>query len=508
MEERHDRGTPRPIGGIDEADVDRLRRAISGSTEGLWEWDVPTGMVWFSPQAIALLSDQDADSPPLDWGAVRRRLHPDDADDFNAALDQAADQGELDVSFRLRLADGDRWFRARGAIPEAAGKAPPVTLAGSIQDVDELHRALDRNAYLAAIVDAADEAIIGLDRDAAIVSWNGGASRLFGRPAAEVLGQPAALLAPWVRLDLLPDLFPRALRGETVTGQFVEHRRDDATRLDLALTLGPVRNARGTIVGASIIARDVTSRRAMERRLIAAGRDLRRRSDELEQFVYTVSHDLKSPLVTCTGYVGLLEEDLKAGDSDAAVDSCRRVRNAVSRMSQLIDDLLSLSRIGRPDSPPRRLDLPRLLSDLADTFGPRFQERSARLELGPNLPPAVFAAERDLARALENLLENALKYACDTPGTLVTLGALAEDGQTRIFVRDTGPGIDPDYHQKIFGLFQRLDASKPGTGVGLASVAKVASVLGGRAWVESEPGLGATFWIALPDPSDPEDSPH
>jgi PAS domain S-box-containing protein len=495
MEEHASRAIPE-MGTLDQAEIDRLRRAINGSTEGLWEWDVPTGMVWFSPRATALLADGST-APPPNWDAVLDRLHPDDAPGFRDALDLAAGRGELDATFRLRRAAGDRWFRVRGASP--GGDGPAVTIAGSIQDIDELRRMQDRNAYLAAIIDQSDKAVVGLDLEGRIVAWNPGAGRLFGREEGEAIGQPVSGLAPWVRLDVLPDLLPRALRGETLNGQLVEHRTEAGDRQDLALRISPVVDARGTIVGASIVAQDVTSRRAMERRLVAAGRDLRRRSDELEQFVYTVSHDLKSPLVTCTGYVGLLEEDLNAGDAKAAIDSARRIRNAVTRMSRLIDDLLELSRIGRFEGPARRLDLRRLVAELTQVMRPRFEEREARLHVLPELPEAVYADERDLSRALENLLENALKYACDPPGSVVTLGARSEGGQTLLFVRDSGPGIDPDYHQKIFGLFQRLDVAKPGTGVGLASVAKVASVLGGRAWVESEPGRGATFWLSLPE---------
>lgn len=485
-----------------EADVTRLRRAINGSTEGLWEWDVPTGMVWFSPRTTLLLEGSLNTIIPPNWDALRRRMHPDDAPAFDAALAEAASSGDLDVTFRLQTAFGSRWFRARGAPP--SDDRPIETIAGSIQDTDDLRRTLDRNAYLAAIIDADDDAILGLDHDGLVIACDGGAERLFEQPSDTLLGQSAASLASWVRLDLLPDLLPRALRGETISGAVVEHRRSNGERLELSLRMGPIRDAREEIVGASIIAQDVTSRRAMERRLVSAGRDLRRRSDELEQFVYTVSHDLKSPLVTCTGYVGLLEEDLEAGDTESALDAARRVRNAVTRMNQLIDDLLELSRIGRSDAPPKSLDLTRLVAEVVEFMRPRFEERGARLDVAPNLPDRVFAVDRDLSRALENLLENALKYACDQPEPVVTLGGRHEEGQVLLFVRDTGPGIAPEYHQKIFGLFQRLDTAKPGTGVGLASVAKVASVLRGRAWVESEPGVGATFWIALPDPSDPD----
>ncbi|WP_169973746.1 sensor histidine kinase [Tautonia rosea] len=501
MTERTRRTIP-DLPPLTEADVTRLLRAIHGSTEGLWEWDVPTGMVWFSPRASVLLGGSSSSPLPPTWDAVRSRMLADDAAAFESALDHATTRGELDVTFRLQTESGAQWFRVRGAPPSE--DRPIVTFAGSIQDTDDLRRALDRNAYLAAIINADDDAILGLDHDGVVIACDGGSERLFGQPSDIMLGQSAASLAPWIRLDLLPDLLPRVLRGETISGHVVEHRRDNGDRLELSLRMAPIRDTRSAIVGASIIAQDVTSRRAMERRLVSIGRDLRRRSDELEQFVYTVSHDLKSPLVTCTGYVGLLEEDLEAGDTESALDAARRVRNAVTRMNQLIDDLLELSRIGRSDSPPKSLDLPRLVHEVAEVLRPRFEEREARLEVDPELPEGVFAVDRDLSRALENLLENALKYACDQPGTLVTLGGRHEEGQVLMFVRDTGPGIAPEYHQKIFGLFQRLDTAKPGTGVGLASVAKVASVLRGRAWVDSEPGQGATFWIALPDHSDPD----
>src|SRR5690606_14164186 len=130
-----------------------------------------------------------------------------------------------------RLAPGDRWFRVRGATPEDGGLAGLI-LSGSIQDIDEFRHAQDRNAYLAAVVDSLEKAVIGLDLQGTIIAWNAGATHLLGREGDEVLGQPVAGLAPWVRLDLMPDLFPRALRGETVTGQIVEHRREDGERLE------------------------------------------------------------------------------------------------------------------------------------------------------------------------------------------------------------------------------------------------------------------------------------
>ena len=258
-----------------------------------------------------------------------------------------------------------------GRPPAATG--PAVTLAGSIQDIDELRR--DPGPQR---LSRRHRRLVG-GRDhrprlatAVIIAWNGGAARLFGREADEVLGQPVASLAPWVRLDLAARPAapgpPGRGRHRARSSTTAEGRRPAGAGPD-ARPRSATPAARSSAPRSSL--RDVTGRRAMERRLVSAGRDLRRRSDELEQFVYTVSHDLKSPLVTCTGYVGLLEEDLQAGDSEAAVDSARRVRNAVTKMSRLIDDLLELSRIGRPTRRrPQRLDLPRLVAELAEVDAP------------------------------------------------------------------------------------------------------------------------------------------
>lgn len=229
-------------------------------------------------------------------------------------------------------------------------------------------------------------------------------------------------------------------------------------------------------------------------------RELLAKNQEMEQFVYTVSHDLKSPLVTCMGYIGMMEEDLSTGNLDEVRDSARRIRGAAERMSHLIDDLLELSRVGRHGHHPRLLDTRVLAAELVAEWAERFALQRVQVRIQSDLP-AVYADETSLNRLLENLLENALKYGCVGPEPVIHIGGEATEEEVRLFVRDNGPGIAEEYHQKIFRLFQRLDASKKGTGVGLASVAKIMSMHKGRAWVESSMGQGATFWLAFPQDS-------
>lgn len=219
---------------------------------------------------------------------------------------------------------------------------------------------------------------------------------------------------------------------------------------------------------------------------------------EMEQFVYTVSHDLKSPLVSCKGLLGLLKEDLKDKDYGAVNDSVERLEQATDQLNQIIEDLLMLSRIGRKSLNLTNIDAHELVCELIDELDDRIAEAGARIDVSDHLPE-VIADKTDLRRVFENLLTNALKYSRNSDDPNITIGGAKDSKEIRYFVRDRGPGIDPRFHERIFGLFQRLDSDQPGTGVGLASVAKILNLHGGRVWVESEVGRGATFWIAFPD---------
>jgi signal transduction histidine kinase len=229
---------------------------------------------------------------------------------------------------------------------------------------------------------------------------------------------------------------------------------------------------------------------------IEADRELSLRNEEMEQFTHTVSHDLKSPLVTINGFIGMLEAHLAAGRQEKVPHAIERIRRAADRMSRLIDNLLELSRIGRVRGELVPVDVTELVRQVADTLKPRLARLGCTVEIEAGMPQ-VRADKDRLADVFENLLTNALKYGCASPGSKVSVGAERADRELRYFVRDEGPGIAQEYQERIFGLFQRLQSDQEGTGVGLAIVAKVMHVHGGQAWVESEPGKGATFWISF-----------
>jgi len=241
--------------------------------------------------------------------------------------------------------------------------------------------------------------------------------------------------------------------------------------------------------------------RAHEEALRAERGDLARKNAELERFNYTVSHDLKSPLVTIRGFAGLAGTDLAAGRHDAVRKDLGRIVAAADKMHRLLDDLLELSRIGRVVHPPEDVSLADLVKDAIELLKGSFEPKGVAVHVAADLP-MVHADRRRLLEVLQNLLENAAKFMGAQAQPKVEVG-WRQDGTERVFyVRDNGRGIEPRFLERVFGLFEKLDPACDGTGVGLALVRRIIEAHGGRAWAESEgPGRGATFCFTLPSAS-------
>jgi len=233
-------------------------------------------------------------------------------------------------------------------------------------------------------------------------------------------------------------------------------------------------------------------------RLESAIAELESKNAELERFTYTVSHDLKSPLITITGFLGLLEQDARKGDHERLERDVERIRAAAGRMSRLLDELLELSRIGRLRNAPEEVPFGELAREATSLLASAIGESGAEVEIEPDLPEVRGDRPR-LLEVVQNLVENAVKFMGSQPRPRIEIGAREEGGETVFHVRDNGIGIDPAYHEKVFGLFERLDPQTDGTGIGLAIVRRVVEVHGGRIWVESEGmGRGTAFRFTLP----------
>lgn len=221
-------------------------------------------------------------------------------------------------------------------------------------------------------------------------------------------------------------------------------------------------------------------------------------SAELERFLYTAFHELKTPLVTIKGFLGLLAEDIQASRPDRIKSDIERIGQAVDKLNELLSDLLKLSRIGRVVHPHQDVDLHQLARETVRMLDESLLSRSVEISISPDLP-RVHGDPIRLREVLENLIENAAKHFGSQSNPHIEIGAREQEGEQVIFVRDNGQGIDPRYHNRIFNLFEKLDLATEGSGIGLAIVKRIIEVHGGHIWVESEgEGKGSTFCFTLP----------
>jgi len=249
---------------------------------------------------------------------------------------------------------------------------------------------------------------------------------------------------------------------------------------------------------AIIMVRDITQRKWVETEREKLISELEGKNSELERFTYTVSHDLKSPLITIKGFLGFLEQDASSGNLTRLKADTKRISDATEKMQSLLNELLELSRIGRVANPYQSIPFNEIASDAVELVQGRLQANLVKVEIQENLP-LVHGDRRRLVEVLQNLVDNAAKFVKENSEPQIKIGQDGFEGEIPIFfVKDNGVGIDPAHFERIFGLFDKLDANSDGTGIGLALVKRIVEVHGGRIWVESEPGQGTTFLFTLP----------
>ncbi|HEX3128694.1 MAG TPA: PAS domain-containing sensor histidine kinase [Thermoanaerobaculia bacterium] len=361
--------------------------------------------------------------------------------------------------------------------------------------VAERRRAQEAQARLAAIVESSQDAIVSKTLEGVIQTWNIGAERLFGYKAEEVIGRPITLLIPPDRHSEETEILARLGRGERIEHYETIRVAKDGRQLYISLTISPLRDADGKIIGASKVARDITG----QRQVLEALQDADRRKSE---FLALLAHELRNPLVPLRNGLELMR---LASDNPEIVARAREMMDRqLTHMVRLIDDLLDISRINSNKMELRCTEV--LLADVVDSAveiaRPTLEAAGHHLTVSlPPEPVVLFADLTRLSQVLANLLNNSAKYT--EPGGRVWLSAVREGDQIVVAVRDNGIGIPADALRNIFEMFNQVDRSVErstgGLGIGLALVKGLVEKHGGTVEAASPgPGQGSTFTIRLP----------
>lgn len=481
----------------------RLTLASTAGEVGVWDLDLVADRAWRSLQHDRIFGYESL--LPL-WSQEIFFSHvvPEDFELVKQRFEEAMRTGRLDFECRIIRADQvERWINAKGeGFRSEQGQL--IRVMGVVADITERKRGEEMRERLAALVDSSGDAIIAKTLDGKISAWNRGAEKLFGYTADEAEGKPIMMLFPPGGMNEEAAIMARIERGETVDSFDTTRIRKDGKPVDVSVALSPIKDSRGGIVGASKIVRDITERRRAEERLRQLNAELEERAvalkaanQELEAFTYSVSHDLRAPLRHIAGFSKILTEDFAPHLPAEGRRMVERISAGARNAGQLVDDLLSLSRVGRTELKLEIVGLKGVVEGVVrdlegDAAGREIEWRIGEL-------PFLECDAALLKQVMINLLGNALKYTRPRAKAVIETGTQVQDGQTVVYVRDNGVGFSMKYADKLFGVFQRLHRSEDfeGTGVGLATVQRIVHKHGGRVWAEAVLDKGATFCFTL-----------
>ena len=486
--------------------LDRFESLAESMAQMAWMADPTGARYWFNRRWF------DYTGTTLEqmhgWGYAQV-YHPDDREAVLARIREGFAGGhEWEGEWRIRGRDGQyRWFLTQ--------VSPVVGRNGRIQrwfgtNTDMHERVLLRQQLSSSeqkfreIFETANEGIWILDPNARSEMANARMAEMLGYTVNEIVGHSKTDFIFPEDLDYVRRLFEERRRGKVSVVE-VRFRRKDGQPIWTLLSARPLIRE-GKFAGALDMFTDISARKnaveafadELKRQVAERTAALQEKTNQLESFTYTIAHDLRAPLRAISGYAEFTLEDFAASLDPAAISNLEKIKASAGRLDALIRDLLSYTRVTQVEFVEEDVPLRAAIDWTLEQLRHEIATSGAELEIPAALP--TVRGERSIVdQVLLNLTSNALKFV--PPGTKphVKIAATTDDGIVRLTVTDNGVGVPKEYHERIFRVFERLQGSSrfPGTGVGLAIVARAAERLGGRAGVESEPGRGSTFWVEL-----------
>jgi PAS domain S-box-containing protein len=382
------------------------------------------------------------------------------------------------------------------------------------RDVTAHRRSEAISRHMAAIIESSDDAIVSKDLNGIVTSWNQGAQQLFGYLPEEIIGKPILLIIPPDRHSEESRILESIRRGEPMAHFETVRQRKDGSLINISLTVSPIKDAKGRIIGVSKIARDISERqraerdlRAVREQLAKANEDLERRveqrtaslkeaTDQMEEFSYTVSHDLRTPLRAMAIYSTALMEDYSSNLPPEALHHLKRIADNALLLDKMILDVLTYSRVARTALRLEPVSLNSLIAGLTKPFLEFPSPPELRIEPLLN----VIGHKASLTQAISNMLNNAIKFV--PPGVVPNVHVWTEKrgSEVRLSVEDNGIGVPPKFQHRLFSMFERVhpQLQYEGNGVGLAIVRKAITRMHGTVGMESDGVQGSKFWVQLP----------
>jgi len=465
----------------------RLLMAMESTGLGTWDYNPINGRLTWSDQCKKIyglpLNEQ------VDFDTFAKHLHHEESalvqQEISRAMEPGGD-GHYDLTFRIIRFDDDshRWVRAQGKVYHN-GDGQAERFIGTVIDITERKLAEEKSAMLAAIIASSDDAIISKNFDSIVTSWNDSAERLFGYTAQEMIGESIVKLIPPDRLDEEPQILTLLRQGKRMDHFETIRMAKSGYLLNVSLTISPVKDAQGNIIGVSKIARDITERKQEEMRK--------------NDFIAMVSHELKTPLTSMKAYLQVLLAAAKKDGGAFQLNALSRAEAQVHKMTIMIHDFLNLARLedGKIGLHKTVFDLHPLIEEISSEAPFLTSNHPIRMVDCENIR---LEADRDkLGQVLNNLLSNAIKYS--PKGGTITIGCEKLAEKVKVFVKDEGVGISAEDQKRLFERFYRSKDDRiktvSGFGIGLYLVSEILRYHGSQIAVESSPDAGATFYFLM-----------
>jgi two-component system sensor histidine kinase VicK len=462
-----------------------LSMVTESTRMGTWEYMPVNGDLTWSDECRKIFAI--SPSTPITFDLYIKHIHEQNRDFVLLQIQNAMDpaiRAPYDISIRIVRTDlQERWVRAQGKVYFAGEQAEKFI--GTILDITESKLAEEKSARLVAIIESSDDAIISKTLDGIITTWNESATRTLGYSAEEMIGQSVMKLIPANRAQEEPHILSRLRNGERVEHFETKRLMKNGALLDVSLTISPIKDNYGNIIGLSKILRDITEKKQEETRK--------------NDFIAMVSHELKTPLTSMKAFVQLLLSRANKDGDAFRINALTRANAQVKKMTVMIQDFLSLARLedGKISLNKELFALHPVMKDIAEDA--QYISTSHQVILKDCEDITLYADQDKIGQVLMNLLSNAIKYS--PKGGNIIIGCEKQADKVKIFVSDEGVGVRKEDQKRLFERFYRSRNESvknvSGFGIGLYLVSEILRYHDTKIEVESEEGKGSTFYFFM-----------